>query len=113
MIDHDEDKHFIVKELYNHYPQKRILKTKLLFAYPLMHGLDPHNFVDNNSHYILIIKMVDKDPKTGKNYIIACYSENPLIQKGPRNDGVGFISSVTNGKTFYVKKGIKDNPRLT
>lgn len=57
--------------------------------------------------------MVDKDPKTGKNYIIACYSENPLIQKGPRNDGVGFISSVTNGKTFYLKKGIKDNPRLT
>lgn len=113
VIDHDEDKHFIINELYNHYKQKKVSKTKLLFSYPLMHGLDPHNLVDNNSHYILLIRMVEKDPKTGKNYVIGCYSENPLIQKGAHNDGIGFVSSVTNEKTFYLRKDNKHNPRLT
>lgn len=113
MIEHNEDKSFIVKELYRHYPHKRVSKTKLLFAYPLMHGLDLHNYIDNNSHYILIVKMAEKDPKTGKNYVIACYSENPLLSEGPRNNGVGFISSVTNEKAFYLTENKKHNPRLT
>lgn len=54
-----------------------------------------------------------KHEKSGKNFVIACYSEMPLVPKGPRNDGVGFISSVTNETTFYLTKNNLYNPHWT
>lgn len=51
--------------------------------------------------------------ENGKNYLMAMYSERPLIKDASINNGFGFISSVTNQKAFYLRKFSKVEPRIT
>lgn len=59
------------------YKGKRIIKSKLLFALPLMHNINPHIKVDDIPNYIIIMKMKNKT-KDNKNYIMAYYSDMRL-----------------------------------
>lgn len=105
-------KDFIMKELKRLYSNKNVRKTELLFSFPLMEGLDPHKLIDNKEKYIVLIKLSTKD-KEGNNYVIACYSEMALMRNGPRNDGLGFVASVNNMKSFSLISNKANNPRFT
>lgn len=41
------------------------------------------------------------------------YSEKPLVKGASINNGLGFVSAVTNKKTFYLRNTPSLNPRLT
>ena len=74
---------------------------------------NPHSKVDGYPNYIAILKLKNKT-KNGKNYLMAMYSERPLIKDTVINDGFGFICSVTNQKAFYLREISKINPpRMT
>lgn len=95
------------------YPKKKLYKTKFLFSYPLMSAVNPHQILDDVvPNYIIIIKMKSKNEK-GQNYLMALYSERPLSNNTGTNNGLGFISSVTNRATFFLRNGTASNPRVT
>lgn len=77
-----------------------------------MKDMNPHLSVDKNPHYIIIMKLEQKN-KFGQNYILALYSERPLEYKMALNDGPGFVCAVTNRKSFYLRRNPTMNPRLT
>lgn len=77
-----------------------------------MKDVNPHISVDGVPCYILILKMQNKNEK-GKNYLIAMHSEKELMKGGELNNGKGFISSVTNQKTFYPRNTATHSPRVT
>jgi hypothetical protein len=89
-----------------------MVKTKLLYSFQLMRGIDLHSKIDGVSNYIIIMEAERRDER-GKPYLLAMYSERPLIRSDTtQNTGRGFVASVTNRQTFGVLK--KDaSARLT
>ena len=77
-----------------------------------MKEINPHLTVDDAPNLIFLVKCPAKN-KFGNNYIFALYSANPLRRNAPTNNGLGFISAVTNNKTFYLRSSSSHNPRVT
>lgn len=76
-----------------------------------MRDLNPHSRVDSVPNYVIVIRS-SRLTKEGRNYILALHSERPLEREGPTNNGAGFISAVSNQKTFYMKKSTANKPRI-
>jgi hypothetical protein len=60
-----------------------------------MKQINPHIFIDGVPNYIIIMTL-EKRNELGKPFMLAMYSENPLLSDGPLNTGNGFVASVTN-----------------
>ena len=112
MLEDESDRQFIIDEIYKLNPKREIERTQLLFVYPLMRNINPHFCVDRHPHYVVVMKLEQRD-KHGKNYILAFYSERALEEKMTTNNGPGFVCAVTNRKTFYLRQNNSVNPRLT
>lgn len=79
-----------------------------------MRDINPHLIIDGVPNIIFVVKCPTLN-KFGSNYIFSMYTANPLIKNAPTNNGLGFISAVTENQTFYLKKSSSSNsnPRIT
>lgn len=77
-----------------------------------MKSMNPHLCVDKHPHYVVIVKLKQRD-QHGKNFIIAFYSERALEDTMGKNNGAGFVCAVTNRRSFYLRKNSTLNPTLT
>jgi hypothetical protein len=71
------DRQFIINQIQNLHPKKKIIKTKLIYAFSSMKLLNPHKHIDNTPNYAIIITLQQKD-NNEKPYMLAMYSEKAL-----------------------------------
>jgi hypothetical protein len=107
----ERDRQFIIDEIEKLHPKTAIIKTKLLYSFPAMKLLNPHIHIDNIPNYVVILTVQNTD-NDNKPYMLAMYSERALKEKDTLNTGKGFVSSVSNRKTYSLLAKDK-NARLT
>jgi hypothetical protein len=104
VVEDEADRDFIINAIEEQHPQRRVIHTKLLYSYSLMRLLNPHPFIDNRENFIVILTFA-RHTLEGKPYMIAMYSERPLIKHSWEfNTGKGFVASVTNRRVFRLNK---------
>lgn len=62
VISNDTDLQYAVEQIQN-IQGKIIRKTKLLYSYPLMENLNPHQSVDGIGSYLVVLKLENKNSK--------------------------------------------------
>lgn len=77
-----------------------------------MKDINPHVCIDGVPNYVIIIRSA-RLTKDEKNFVLALYSERPLAPVKEINQGLGFISAVSSRRTFFLKRGQENNPRVT
>jgi hypothetical protein len=104
----EADRDFLIQTILEQYPKQRIVRTKHLYLFPLMHVLHPHRTIDGNDNFVVIVTFQSCNAE-GKNYMMAMYSERPLVKGTSEfNVGRGFVASLTNRRVFKLVKNNKD-----
>ena len=103
VLTEDSHKQYILRQILKFNPEKQVKETNLLYSYPKMKKMSFHEEVDNQNHYVLLIRLQN-------GMLIGAYSQQGLT-KDQTNTGNGFICSISNETVFHLKKHSK--ARLT
>ena len=69
-----------------------------------MREVNFHASVDGRSEFVVLIRIRDKRNKEGKKMVVAFYSSIGLSKDSGNNETAGFLASLTEKKTYFLKR---------